>query len=119
MLLAYGFGARIYPWIGPAFGGAAVPVGHVTLKPGAPDAVIQVVSEQSVPLFDIDEKFLYVVACPPMSRSDKPEVVMVPLEFLASAAIESADTFLAVPAYLDQQSCTATPDKSPGTSRWR
>jgi hypothetical protein len=108
MGLAYSFGITVYPWVKPHYGGSAVSVGYVTLKPEATKELSQVLEGRSLPLVDIDERFLYVIACRHEHSAAKPQVMMVPLDFLASAGIEATpDTFLAVPTYMKEHSCTA------------
>ena len=115
MLFAYAFGTKVYPWVKPHYGGAAVPVGYVTLKRDAPTELSPALQGQSLPLFDIDEKFLYVVTCRDPSRTGRPEVLMVPLEFLASAGIATPDALLGVPTYIDQHRCGPRVDTKNGT----
>jgi hypothetical protein len=104
--LAWSFGYFIYPWVRPPFGGAAVPQGYVWLKPEAPPALGQLLSTQPLPFVDLDERFLYVVACQRQAGRTHPGVIMVPLEFVAADGMRSfPDTLLAVPAYIKEHRC--------------
>jgi hypothetical protein len=105
MAAANTFGTSVYPWVKPHYGGAAVPVGYVTLKPQAPGELKATVEKQSLPLFDIDEKFLYLVTCSDGYRTG-PGVTMLLLEFLAGEPLyKSAQTH----SCLCQLTSTSTP----------
>jgi len=103
---AYVFGSGVYPYINPYFGGAAVREVYVRLKPETPEELQRAIKVQPMPLLDLDDNFLYVIACPERSSGGRPETVMIPLGSIASAGIASNRArFLAVPAYVDSQRC--------------
>jgi len=92
------FGATIYPSIRPQFGGGAVLEGYVLLKPGVPQELRNMLGTEPLPFVDLDDRFLYVVACGRKGGSTKPALLTVPLEFIALTSY--ADTFFAVPDYI-------------------
>jgi hypothetical protein len=108
LITAYAFGRKVYPWIKPHYGGAAVSMGFVSIKSDGPTELEQVLSRGPVPLFDIDEKFLYVVSCQPHSSNSRPRVMMIPLEFLSNVTLGAgSDTLVAVPTYVDEHRCSS------------
>lgn len=107
MAAAFIFGGAIYPSIHPSFGGAAVLEGYVILIPEAPAELRFMMEAQPLPFVDQDERFLYVVACREPLGSTKPGVIMIPLDFIAAASINSPTSgrFVSVPSYIKEHGC--------------
>jgi hypothetical protein len=106
VMQTYIFGSRIYPWVEPQYGGAAVRKGYVELKPDASQGLHYALRDQPLPLFDLDDNFLYVLACRKESTSNRPETTMIPLEAVANMGISSSGyEFVALPAYVADHYC--------------
>lgn len=100
------FGTAVYPWVPPQLGGAAVRKGFVALTAEAPAILPRALRNQPVPVVDLDERFLYVIGCPFEDRDTIPAVLMIPIQYVSAAHLESAShQFVAVPEYLSQGWC--------------
>jgi hypothetical protein len=103
---AYTFGLGIHPSVKPHFGGAAVREGYVVLKPGAHEVLHYSLRDQPLPFLDLDDQFLYVIACRKESTSSQPETIMIALDLVASAGVASSrNQFVVIPEYVAEHHC--------------